>query len=84
MIRQRADFNPASSQKTECDIGCQWSRGYVFDSNDVAQDHEQMMKMMQQLTSVGVVITELPQSGQLYYDNQLIDASDVTTFSGQW
>ncbi|MYM61729.1 RTX toxin, partial [Vibrio sp. OCN044] len=73
--------NPPQAEDFSVALDVNGHAGIVFDSNDVAQDHISDDEDDASNTPVGVVITELPQSGQLYYDNQLIDVSDVTTFS---
>ncbi|MBU2895118.1 Calx-beta domain-containing protein [Vibrio hepatarius] len=73
--------NPPQAEDFTVTLDPSGNAGIFFNSNDAAQDHISDSEDDSTHTPLGVVITELPQSGQLYYDNQLINTGDLTTFS---
>ncbi|WP_171361867.1 Ig-like domain-containing protein, partial [Vibrio pectenicida] len=73
--------NPPQAEDFNVTLNSSGNAGIFFNSTDAAQDHISDSEDDSTHTPLGVVITELPQSGQLYYDNQLINTGDLTTFS---
>ncbi|NOH42075.1 VWA domain-containing protein, partial [Vibrio coralliilyticus] len=73
--------NPPEAEDFNATLDANGNATILFNSEDAEQDHISDNEDDATNTPVGVVITELPESGQLYYGDQLIDADDLTTFT---
>ena len=75
--------NPPEAEDFDATLDANGNATILFNSEDAEQDHISDNEDDATNTPVGVVITELPESGQLYYGDQLIDADDLTTFTSE-
>ncbi|ARC92094.1 hypothetical protein B6A42_08300 [Vibrio coralliilyticus] len=75
--------NPPEAEDFDAKLDANGNATILFNSEDAEQDHISDNEDDATNTPVGVVITELPESGQLYYGDQLIDADDLTTFTSE-
>ncbi|WP_333005084.1 Ig-like domain-containing protein [Vibrio coralliilyticus] len=75
--------NPPEAEDFDAKLDANGNATILFNSEDAEQDHIADNEDDATNTPVGVVITELPESGQLYYGDQLIDADDLTTFTSE-
>ncbi|MEI8636726.1 Ig-like domain-containing protein [Vibrio coralliilyticus] len=75
--------NPPEAENFDATLDANGNASILFNSEDAEQDHISDNEDDATNTPVGVVITELPESGQLYYGDQLIDADDLTTFTSE-
>ncbi|MCG9597400.1 Ig-like domain-containing protein [Vibrio sp. Isolate25] len=75
--------NPPEAEDFDATLDANGNATILFNSEDAELDHISDNEDDATNTPVGVVITELPESGQLYYGDQLIDADDLTTFTSE-
>ncbi|WP_143695514.1 Calx-beta domain-containing protein [Vibrio coralliilyticus] len=75
--------NPPKAENFDATLDANGNASILFNSEDAEQDHISDNEDDATNTPVGVVITELPESGQLYYGDQLIDADDLTSFNSE-
>ncbi|MBN3493139.1 Ig-like domain-containing protein [Vibrio neptunius] len=75
--------NPPEAENFDATLDANGDATILFNSEDAEQDHISDNEDDATNTPVGVVITELPESGQLYYGDQLIDADDLTSFTSE-
>ncbi|ANW23017.1 hypothetical protein BA953_01695 [Vibrio coralliilyticus] len=75
--------NPPEAEDFDATLDANGNATILFNSEGAEQDHISDNEDDATNTPVGVVITELPESGQLYYGDQLIDADDLTTFTSE-
>ncbi|WP_287226205.1 MULTISPECIES: VWA domain-containing protein [Vibrio] len=75
--------NPPEAENFDATLDANGNASILFNSEDAEQDHISDNEDDVTNTPVGVVITELPESGQLYYGDQLIDADDLTSFNSE-
>ncbi|WFB46785.1 Ig-like domain-containing protein [Vibrio coralliilyticus] len=75
--------NPPEAEDFDATLDANGNATILFNSEDAEQDHISDNEDDATNTPVGVVITELPESGQLYYGDQLIDADDLTSFNSE-